>query len=148
MKVSVYQWFLFVAIAITIACEEKITQTNNFICNTKLDSCVLELHQIDTQTVNATNKSAITSKGNMLIDLNHPLYQTFTFNSNATTIKKDKKNFSYPARTFKIVNNYFYYGDDISIINQCKDSSIILYAELPGATSSTLKLEWYYFRKK
>jgi hypothetical protein len=142
------KWFLIVAIAITLGCEEKVSQTNNFICSTKLDSCVLELYQIDTQTVNASNKSAITSKGNMLIDLNNPLYQTFTFNSDATTIKKDKKNFSYPARTFKIVNNYFYYGDDISIINQCKDSSIILYAELPGQTPSTLRLEWHYYRKK
>lgn len=143
-----YKWFLIVAIAITLGCEEKVSQTTNFICNTKLDSCVLELYQIDTQTLNVSNKSAITNKGNILIDLNNPLYQTFTFNRNATTIKKDKKNFSYPARTFKIVNNYFYYGDDLSIISQCKDSNIILYAELPGATPSTLRLEWHYYRKK
>lgn len=143
-----YKWFLIIAIAITLGCEEKESQTNKFICNTKLDSSVLELYQIDSQTLNASNKSAITSKGNILINLNHPLYQTFTFNNNATTIKKDKINFSYTARSFKIVNNYFYYGDDISIIDHCKDSSIVLFAELPGNTLSTLRLEWYYFRKK
>ncbi len=150
--ISKYKFQVLIIIIVSFfvsSCTEKVSSSiNNFTCNINLDSSVLELYKIDTQTINISTKAPITNKGSISIDSNNSEYVYFTFNSNASTIKKDKKGFSYPARTFKIVNNYFYYGDDISLIDQCTDSSLVIYNELNQVSSNGLKVQWLHLRKK
>lgn len=151
-KLKFYAFVLSVSILGITSCTEKTPPptlvANNFICNIKLDSSVLEMYKIDTQTINITTKVPVTNIASIDIDSKHELYTTYTFNSNATTIKKDKKGFSYPTRSFKIVNDYFYYGDDISIIKNCSDSSLVLYGNNEQVSATEMNVYWAYLRKK
>ena len=122
--------------------------SNKINCNIKLDSATLELYRIDTQTVNVTTKLGVNNRGSIEIDSTQSLYVLFTFNNGATTITKHQKNFNYPARVFKIENNFFYYGDDMSAIDQCTENSLVLYNEINQVSVTDIKVQWSYLRKK
>ncbi|MFZ4798377.1 MAG: hypothetical protein ACOYMA_12850 [Bacteroidia bacterium] len=151
-KLKFYAFVLNFSVLGITSCTEKTPPptlvVNNFICNIKLDSSVLEMYKIDTQTINITTKVPVTKIASIDINTKHELYTTYTFNNNATTITKSKAGRISPARSFKIVNDFFYYGDDISIIKNCSDSSLVLFGDNEQVSATEMNVYWAYLRKK
>jgi hypothetical protein len=112
------------------ACKEKPENQSPQPCSLKVDSnSILETYQIDTQTINYQTKNPITKIGSIPIDSNNAIYRSYTFNHDGSLITKHSGGRISPARSFKIENGMFHYGNDILPIKSCSDKFLILVEE-------------------
>jgi hypothetical protein len=122
----------------------------SFPCIEYLDSNTFDLSLVISSRVNVSTNQASGKEERVVIDSNHPDFVSHQFSNDGTKVTKFAKGITYPERSFKIENNYFYYGDDASLITACSQNSytILSHGSDYNSQDNTVDGYWATFNKR
>ena len=121
------------------------------VCIDHIKGKTFSAYSVDTQTFDTSGMIPLFNKAGFIIDSTDTTYFTWfslTINADGTKIHKTKTGgISFPERDLQIIDNYFTAGDDVSILETCTDSTLILMSLELGPVPNSERKIWMHFIK-